>query len=139
MLRVLPGLLMLALTIYCLIDCIRTPEDEIQGLPKILWVLLILLFPLVGGVAWLMAGRSRTTRNTSVSWPGTDTAGFPEYERVRPLAPDDDDAYLRRLDREADERRQELLRREEALRPQEPRRQDPHNGPRNQPGDSPTR
>ena len=62
MLRYLPFLLVLALWIYAFVDCLNTPEEEVRGLPKVAWVIVILLFGevLVGPVAWLIAGRART-------------------------------------------------------------------------------
>ncbi|WHM37281.1 PLD nuclease N-terminal domain-containing protein [Streptomyces sp. BPTC-684] len=61
MLRYLPFLLVLALWIYAFIDCLNTPEEEVRGLPKVVWVIVILLFGevLIGPVAWLFAGRPR--------------------------------------------------------------------------------
>ncbi|MFD0383100.1 PLD nuclease N-terminal domain-containing protein [Streptomyces stramineus] len=61
MLRILPFLLILALWIYTFVDCLNTPEKEVRGLPKIAWVLIILLFGevLLGPVAWLLAARPR--------------------------------------------------------------------------------
>ena len=59
MLRYLPVVLSLALTIYCVVDAIQTPDPAVRNLPKIGWLLLILLFPLVGPAAWLIAGRPR--------------------------------------------------------------------------------
>lgn len=61
MLRYLPFLLVLALWIYAFIDCLNTPEEQVRGLPKVIWVIIILLFGevLVGPVAWLVAGKQR--------------------------------------------------------------------------------
>ncbi|WP_405753487.1 PLD nuclease N-terminal domain-containing protein [Streptomyces sp. NBC_01020] len=61
MLRYLPFLLVLALWIYAFIDCLNTPEEEVRGLPKVVWVIVILLFGevLVGPVAWIAVGRTR--------------------------------------------------------------------------------
>ena len=55
------------LAIYALIDCIQTDESEIRGLPKIGWIVLIVLIGIVGPVAWLIAGRSRTGRSICAS------------------------------------------------------------------------
>lgn len=62
MLRYLPFLLILALTIYAFIDCLNTPEQEVKHLPKVVWVIIILLFSIVGPVVWLFAGRQRGRR-----------------------------------------------------------------------------
>jgi Phospholipase_D-nuclease N-terminal len=61
MLRYLPYMLVIALWIYAFVDCLGTPEQEVRGLPKVVWVLIILFFGevLVGPLAWLIAGRRR--------------------------------------------------------------------------------
>ena len=97
--RWLPYVIDVALLVYALIDCIQTDPVVIRNLPKTAWVFLIILIPVVGPVAWLVAGRPLAgQRPRSVPWPSTATAGFPEYERPRPpRGPDDDDAFLARL------------------------------------------
>ena len=82
MLRVLPTLVLLVLTIYALVDCVQTEESRQRNLPKALWLLLILLFPLVGPIAWFLAGRpgparavgARTGRRTRVAPTTTPTS-----------------------------------------------------------------
>ncbi len=117
MLRFLPLLLILALTLYALIDCLSRDEEEIRSLPRLLWVLIILLFAPIGPVAWFIAGRPRgaSTRRRGPRATGTDevvggysmgSTGGPG-RTGRPVAPDDDPEFLRRLDekrrRERDE------------------------------------
>ena len=94
--RYLPYIVVLGLLVYALIDCIQTDPVVVRNLPKLFWVWLIILLPLVGSVAWLVAGRPEgAQRPRPVPWPSTATAGFPEYERPRPpRGPDDDDAFL---------------------------------------------
>ncbi|MEU0966523.1 PLD nuclease N-terminal domain-containing protein [Streptomyces sp. NPDC005917] len=84
MLRYLPFLLVLALWIYAFVDCLNTPEDEVRALPKLVWVLIILLFGevLVGPLAWLIAGRARHPRER---WVAPDDN--PEF--LQSLKPDD--------------------------------------------------
>ena len=60
MLRVLMILVPLGLSIYAFIDCLTSDEKEIRHLPKPIWAILVLLFPLVGSIAWLVVGRDRT-------------------------------------------------------------------------------
>ncbi|MFJ8112646.1 PLD nuclease N-terminal domain-containing protein [Streptomyces sp. NPDC096132] len=127
MLRYLPFLLVLALWIYAFIDCLNTPEEEVRGLPKVVWVLIILLFGevLVGPVAWLVAGKVRHAP------AGGAAAGAPGGTWV---APDDNPEFLKSLkdekakddeqllkDWEADLRRreEELKRRETGEEPKE--------------------
>ncbi len=59
----LPAVLLeLALTVYCLIDAVQTDELVIRNLPKLAWIFIILLFPIVGGVAWLVQVARPATR-----------------------------------------------------------------------------
>lgn len=104
--RFLPFVVEIALLAYCLIDCIQTDEGDMRNLPKSLWVILIIFLPIVGGVAWLVAGRPLTRApRRGVPWPATRTAGFPEYERPRPVAPDDDPDFLLSLRAERERER----------------------------------
>ncbi|GHC69843.1 PLD nuclease N-terminal domain-containing protein [Streptomyces violaceochromogenes] len=98
MLRVLMFLVPLALSVYAFIDCISTKDDEIRHMPKPLWAILVLLFPLVGSISWLIAGKKRV----------------PAAERPRQwVAPDDNPDFLKSLDQDKgpdtdpDERRRE--------------------------------
>ncbi|MFJ9028249.1 PLD nuclease N-terminal domain-containing protein [Streptomyces sp. NPDC102274] len=72
MLRVLMILVPLALSIYAFIDCITTDEKEIRYLPKPIWAILVLLFPLVGSISWLIVGRVRTTAVRRGGWVAPD-------------------------------------------------------------------
>ena len=128
MIRVLPVVVELFLLVFCLIDCIQTPDHEVRNLPKVGWIILIIIIPLVGGAAWLVAGRpQRTSGGGRVPWPSTATAGFQEHERTQKhaLGPEDDPDFLRQM--AASNREQEdLLRRwEEDLRRREDALRDP--------------
>jgi hypothetical protein len=112
MIRILPFAVELVLLVFCLIDCIQTDQALVRNLSKGWWILLIIFFPIVGGIAWLVAGRPRAEhRRPQVPWPSTGTAGFPEYERPRrQVAPDDDPEFLAEM-RRGDAEQEELLRR----------------------------
>lgn len=84
MLRVLLVVVGFGLSLYALIDCIRTEDDRVKSLPKLVWILLIVLVTYLGPIAWIIAGRER-------QWP-------PFAEERRPVAPDDDPDFLRNLD-----------------------------------------
>ncbi|WP_019137825.1 PLD nuclease N-terminal domain-containing protein [Cellulomonas massiliensis] len=110
MLRYVPLLLELGLLVYCLIDCVQADPDRVRNLPKVVWVFLIVLVPIVGGIAWLVAGRPERAPSRAVPWPSTQTAGFPEYERPRRSgAPDDDPEFLASM-RRSDDTHERMLR-----------------------------
>ena len=85
MLRVVGTLLIIAFTIYTLVDCLQTEDDKVRNLPKIFWALLICLFPMVGASAWYFAGRPVNTLPPSGP------------QRRGPIGPDDDPDFLRGL------------------------------------------
>ena len=85
--ELLLGVVGFALMVYCLIEAISTSESNIRNLPKIVWILLILFFPLVGSVAWLVAGRPENGGRLTREQGGSP--GFPEYERRGRMAAGD--------------------------------------------------
>jgi hypothetical protein len=87
----------MALLVVALIDCLSTDEYEVRSLPKIAWVFLILLFSPVGPIVWFVAGRPEKHTADRRRW--TPGRGFPENERPRTLAPDDDPEFLSRASR----------------------------------------
>jgi hypothetical protein len=118
------GLILLAVWIFCIIDVITTPETAVRNLPKVVWLLIVLLLADVGSIAWLVAGRS---------WNGAprartnDPAGarFPEYDRPgRHIAAsaDDDEQFLAQVRQRADaQRRQYDARRKAELQDEQAR------------------
>ncbi|MFD7134126.1 PLD nuclease N-terminal domain-containing protein [Streptomyces sp. NPDC059894] len=92
MLRVLMFLVPLALSVYAFIDCISTKDDEIRHMPKPLWAILVLLFPLVGSISWLIAGKRRSP--AAEGWSGVRGGGTTR----RWVAPDDNPDFLKSLD-----------------------------------------
>ncbi len=77
--RVLVGVVVVAVvfTVYTAIDCALTPRSRVRGLPRVLWVLVALVLPVIGGLLWLAIGRAPS--------------------RDRRLGPDDDPAFLKQL------------------------------------------
>ena len=96
----------LCLVVYCTLNVITTPEGQVRNLPKLLWLLIVLLFPIVGGIAWLVAGRPQ---GPARSLPYKGNAGIPpEYDRpgrAAAASPDDDEAFLRGLRERAEQQR----------------------------------
>lgn len=106
MLRFLPAVVAFVLWVYCLVDVIGARDARVRNLPKVAWIVIVLLFPLVGSVAWLVAGRpariAPPTRQQGAA------PGFPEYERPGRFAaadPAKDEEFLRRIRERAEEQR----------------------------------
>ncbi|MPY62469.1 PLD nuclease N-terminal domain-containing protein [Streptomyces spongiae] len=91
MLRVLMILVPLALSIYAFIDCITTQEKDVRHIPKPLWAILILLFPLVGSISWLIVGRDRNSTAGRMGGGSRRSGGGW-------VAPDDNPDFLKSLD-----------------------------------------
>lgn len=115
-LELLAGVVWFCLFVFCLVDVIQTPEGRTRNLPKLGWLLLVLLFPFVGSVAWLVAGRPESgPRRGSAHERGAPA--YPEYDRPGRAAavdPDRDEEFLRqvRARAEAQRRRHDAQRRE---------------------------
>lgn len=77
-----------AVTLYGLFDCLLRDRGLIRVLPKPVWAIIILLIPVIGFVLWYVFGR------------GTEDKPSAAPRRRGPSAPDDDDDYLRKVDRD---------------------------------------
>ena len=112
----------LILLVYCVLNVITTPEDRVRNLPKMLWLVLVIILPLIGGIAWLVAGRPVSRgRAGGVPYKG-NTGRFPEYDRpgrAVPQNPDDDEAFLRNLRERAEEQRKRAAEQARRLRDEE--------------------
>lgn len=51
------SLLTIALMVVAMIDIITRRDDQVKHLPKIAWVILVILLPLFGSVLWFALGR----------------------------------------------------------------------------------
>ncbi|MFD4345666.1 PLD nuclease N-terminal domain-containing protein [Streptomyces coelicoflavus] len=94
MLRVLMFLVPLALSVYAFIDCISTKDADIRHMPKPLWAILVLLFPLVGSISWIIAGKKRQPAGSS-PWQGGGG-------RRQWVAPDDNPDFLKSLGKDGE-------------------------------------
>ena len=93
--------LVLALTIYSLLDCARTPEESMPArMPKLLWIIIIVMATLVGPIAWIIVSRVKAAEDRGgevepTMWSSKEGTSFRRAERPRPVAPDDDPEFLR--------------------------------------------
>jgi outer membrane biosynthesis protein TonB len=95
--RFLPFLISLVLSVYALFSCIQTPDEDVPHLPKLVWIVLIVFVPFVGPIVWLLMSRTQ---------PGPTGGAVRRSPSPgsRPVAPDDDPDFLKSLDRYRDPR-----------------------------------
>jgi hypothetical protein len=87
----------LVLLVLSLISCLSA--DRVRNAPRFVWVLVILLLPLLGPIAYFVWGRPQPP----------PTEGTITRRRRAPSAPDDDADFLRSVDTEQSRRDREML------------------------------
>lgn len=116
--------LIVGLTLYTLLDAVRTPAHEARTLPNWLWVLVTLLFPVVGPIMWLILGRPKAQPAAGAPRPGFSQRRNTPAPSVS--SPDDDEEYLRWLKAKAE--RERRSREAESNNKQDPEHKNPEDG-----------
>lgn len=107
------GLAILILWIFSVFDVIASEESLVRNLPKTVWLLLVILVPPIGPISWLILGRPQNVKFR----PGATEYRAPR----RPIGPEDDSAFQAEVEkRRLQKWEQELRRREEEVKKQEP-------------------
>ncbi|BFU42762.1 PLDc N-terminal domain-containing protein [Krasilnikovia sp. MM14-A1004] len=88
----------LVLLVLALIGALSA--DRVRNLPRALWVLVILLIPLLGAIAYFFWGRPL---------PAPAEGRPVRRSTARPASPDDDPDFLRSMNTEQARRDRELL------------------------------
>ena len=78
MLKVILVLVVVALIVFTAVLAVQADSEQTRHLPKIVWLLAIILVPGLGAIAWWLLGR-------------------PTGQAAAVVAPDDDPDFLRRL------------------------------------------
>jgi cbb3-type cytochrome oxidase subunit 3 len=87
------GFLAVVFWVFSIVDCAAQPATRHRGVSKTVWVLIVVLLPVIGGILWFMLGRLRR---------GEIDTGYV-------VPPDDDPQVLRRMgNAEQDARIREL-------------------------------
>jgi hypothetical protein len=107
----------LALWVYCIFDVISTQESLVQNLPKMIWLLIVLLFPPIGPIAWLLLGRPRGASFRVGS-------SSPLRAAPEPMAPPPNLSERRMSDEDYQRRREEAIQKHEADREDELRKRE---------------
>ena len=108
--------LLFALFVYSVVTVLMTPEEDCRHLPKWGWLLVVLLFPLIGSVLWIGVGRHGTPRPRAYE---RSAPAYPEYDRLGRQAatdPEADETFLKQVRERAEAQRR--TEREDRLRRQ---------------------
>lgn len=79
--RIIPIIVLIALTVYCTIEVAQARALEVRIMPKWLWAVVVIFLPGIGPLAWLIFGRPQGGAGVRGPQP----------------APDDDPDFLRGL------------------------------------------
>ena len=82
--RVLPIVIAILLTIFCVVEVAQSEPYAVRRMPRWLWATVIIVFPVVGPLCWLVFGRP------------THESREPD-PAARPKTPDDDTDFLKGL------------------------------------------
>ncbi len=88
-LLVLLPFVLVVLLVAAIVDLLMIEPGRVRALPKLAWALIVIVVPVIGPILWFAFGRERRGRANAVR---------------RPLAPDDDPAFLASVRRQSDER-----------------------------------
>lgn len=100
---VIVSVLLFVMMFGALADIITINESRVKHLPKLVWIIIVILLSLIGPILWFLVGREYSPRSSRVSAPG--------LRRVEPVirsprdsgmsvGPRDTEAELAALDRE---------------------------------------
>lgn len=78
---IIGAVLAVAFTLYSLVDAAMTDHSRARGVSKPVWIVIIVLLPVIGGLLWLLIGKGS---------PATGPGARPQ------LAPDDDPRFTGR-------------------------------------------
>ena len=109
-----------AVWIFTLADIAQTPARQVHHLPKIAWAIIVLLFPILGSIAWFVLGRPEGKPQPSAY--EREVPSFPEYDRRGRAAaadPEKDEAFLRQVRERAEAQRKRHDAEKRRLREQE--------------------
>lgn len=99
------SLLVIALMIGALIDIITRDSSLVKFLPKLAWIIIVILLPLIGGLLWF--GLGREYGESGIQMPRMRRAERPAAPTdVRPAPPRDNrttEQQIADLDREIEE------------------------------------
>lgn len=84
-----------AFWVYTIVDCAVQPANRHRGVSKPVWILIVVLIPVLGGLLWLAVGRIRNSTIAARRAPDDDPEFLGSLGAIS-----DQDERIRRLEEE---------------------------------------
>ena len=103
------SLLVIALMVGAMVDIIRRDDAQVKYLPKMAWVIIVILLPLIGSLLWFAIGREyseaglRIPRIPRMRPAARPAAARPEPRPTPPVDARSTEQQIADLDREIEE------------------------------------
>lgn len=79
------SLLTIGLMVFALVDIIRREDSQVRYLPKLAWLLIVILLPLIGSILWFAIGREYPEGGIRLGRP--ERQARPRPQATAPAAP----------------------------------------------------
>lgn len=89
------GFLAVLFWVFSIVDCVVQPASRHRGVRKGIWVLIVVLLPVLGGILWFVIGRRRPGQIDSPLFAPDDD---PEF--LRGISLNEQDARIKQLEEE---------------------------------------
>lgn len=100
------SLLVIALMVGAMVDVIRKDDAQVRFLPKMAWVVIVILLPLIGSLLWFAIGREYSEAGLRIPRMRPAARPAPRRPDPRPAPPVDarsTEQQIADLDREIEE------------------------------------
>lgn len=88
-------LLLIAFWVYSIVDCALLPPTRHRWVSKPVWILIVVLLPVLGGILWFVVGRGRQRQAPVYKAPDDDLEFLGSIGSIS-----DQDERIRRLEAE---------------------------------------
>ncbi|WP_312677442.1 PLD nuclease N-terminal domain-containing protein [Microbacterium sp.] len=89
------ALLLIAFWVYSIVDCALQPPTRHRGVSKPVWLLIVVLIPVLGGILWFVVGRGRPRQQPQFRAPDDNPDFLGSIGSIS-----DQDERIRRLEAE---------------------------------------
>ncbi|KNY06294.1 MULTISPECIES: PLDc N-terminal domain-containing protein [unclassified Microbacterium] len=99
------SILVVALMVFALVDIIRRDDAQVRFLPKLAWIIIVILLPLIGSILWFTIGREYSEAGLRIPRmrAAAPTAPPADPRPARPVDARSTEEQIADLDREIEE------------------------------------